>query len=106
RLDPDLHARGDRARQNQAGQPRLPRRFRRGPDVGLRVPALLSADAELALWNGMFLPGAGSGRRGLEDLVDLARDLLIFDALCQRELLDEQTARGLEHLALAERELL
>ena len=35
RLDSDLHARGDRARQDQAGRPRLPRRVRRRPHVGL-----------------------------------------------------------------------
>jgi len=45
--------------------------------VGLGVPALLS-----------------SGLR--EDRVDLAGDLVLGDALGDRELLDEQTARGLE----------
>jgi 3-oxoacyl-[acyl-carrier-protein] synthase-3 len=46
RDDPDLHARGDRARQDQAGQPGRARRVRRRPDLGLGVPALLSFEEQ------------------------------------------------------------
>src|SRR4029078_6905065 len=44
--------------------------------------------------------------RGLENLVDLASDFLVRHALCERELLDQKSSCGVEHLALAERQRL
>src|SRR6266568_4026759 len=42
----------------------------------------------------------------VEDLLQVRLDVVFVDALRQRQLLDEQVARGVEHLALAEREVL
>src|SRR6266446_7400495 len=42
----------------------------------------------------------------VEDLLQVRLDVVFVDALRQRQLLDEQVARGVEHLALAERQVL
>src|SRR5439155_9596112 len=42
----------------------------------------------------------------VEDLLQVRLDLVLVHALRERQLLDEEVARGVEHLALAEREVL
>src|SRR4051812_4202466 len=50
--------------------------------------------------------GTKTGLGGLEDLLELSLDLFLVAVLRHGELLDEETAGGVEQLELAEREVL
>src|ERR1700693_1706888 len=50
--------------------------------------------------------GAPSGRSAVEDGLQIALDVVLVDALGEGELLDEQVPGGVEHLALAEAQIL